>query len=580
LPKTGGVVDLTNVVGNQTCSVTLNISIPATIRFGYATWTFAGNPGIHIVSYGPVALEGMAHQYAYVPRSPDGTVFVSGASAPLIVDDGSVGSQIRNIEMDGSRQLGTFGFLGGLAGGMVWQSAHVHSFRYAGIIALGGVNTFHDLLCNSNGGTGVMFANDGVMDGNSQISLNGGVGVHVLFGGGRITDVDSDHNGLHGIYLDGRQPGKWMPGERYIAPTVIRPVSGNPGGYYFLSVNVGGTSGRTPPSWPQVVNATTSDGSVQWLNVSTFQYLPPGSMIVSKISGGTVDDNGVGEPAGFVSDNIRIEGASPSNYSAEWNAVDATVVQQAQVTHYAVTGVHILNSQQVVVTGVHWLGGAWNNIDAGDRGGYVIENSFNIVINASTSHYSTQSAIKVVNSTYSEILGFTAVDTGISNEDISTTYCIWIDSNSNRIQLSSIQCQTGLGHGRGLGNYGRNTTVSNYTNSTNVSPAEHLGSVPYYVNDSGNATFATLSISQAASITTTSTSISPGDCQQYTIIIQGTTTASIATMALVGDITPAWKKLALQAHVAPNTVNVFVCNLTEHALVPESRTINVAIVNH
>lgn len=55
-----------------------------------------------------------------------------------------------------------------------------------------------------------------------------------------------------------------------------------------------------------------TDGSVHWGNVSALQYLPPGGMSVSKISGGTVHDNGINEPAGFVSDNIRIEGAAAS----------------------------------------------------------------------------------------------------------------------------------------------------------------------------------------------------------------------------------------------------------------------------
>ncbi len=58
-------------------------------------------------------------------------------------------------------------------------------------------------------------------------------------------------------------------------------------------------------------------------------------MIGNSIIGGMVDDNGDGEPSGFVSDNIRIEGASPTDYSAKWNHIDGTKVQQAQVTQAA-----------------------------------------------------------------------------------------------------------------------------------------------------------------------------------------------------------------------------------------------------
>lgn len=92
-------------------------------------------------------------------------------------------------------------------------------------------------MSNNNGGDGIVFANDTVMDGNTQIALNGGVGLHTLLSGSRLTDIDSDHNVLHGVFLDGRVRSDWAAGQRYIVPMLIKPLNGNPGGYYFLSVN-------------------------------------------------------------------------------------------------------------------------------------------------------------------------------------------------------------------------------------------------------------------------------------------------------------------------------------------------------
>lgn len=95
------------------------------------------------------------------------------------------------------------------------------------------------------------------------------------------------------------------------------------------------------------------------------------------------------------------------------------------------------------------------------------------------------------------------MDTGVSNETLLDTYCIWIDNKSNHIQLSDIQCQSGNGYGRGIDNNGHNTTINTYTDSTTASSPDYLGGAPYHIDNSGNATFASLATLQAASVTTT-----------------------------------------------------------------------------
>jgi hypothetical protein len=504
----GGHVDATGFGSNPVCNVTLEVNVPVTIDFGEAIWTFNGRPGIHLSASGPVTLKGVPFQYAYSPsQSPGGgTVFVSGVPAPLILDDWSLGNHFSNMELNGDK-VGTFGFLGPLSGGMVWSNVHIHHFSYAGLIALGGVNTYHDMLVNSNGSDGLVITSDSVMDGNTQIALNGGVGLHILSSGNRITNVDSDHNTLHGIYLDGRVPDDWHATHVYVVPTLIKPQNGNPGGFYFMSVNVNGKSNNTAPAWIQTPDALVTDGSVVWLNLGGMQAYQLGSVSVNLISGGYVDDNGVGEPAGFVSDNIRIEGTqlAQNAFSAQWNHVDGTHVAQAQVTEYQVTGIHIMNSSNTVATSVDWVGGAYGDHKSGDSGGIVLENSFSILVSAFTSQLSSSNPVKILSSTYSIVQGITATYTGVSSSDPADTYCVSIDSLSDHISLSNISCISPDQYGRGINNAGTNTTLQGYTNSTNAIPPDRLGTLSAFTDSAGNAAFHSVQ-SPTASISSLQTS--------------------------------------------------------------------------
>jgi len=497
LPTRGGYVDATSLTGVQTCDVSMNIDRPVRIQFGSSVWILNSDPGIHISTYGPVILEGVGFEYNYVPSSPQGTVLKSGGASALILDSGSQGSQIINLELDGNN-TGTFGFLSSLAGGMVWQSVHIHNFVYAGLIALGGVNTYHDLMINDNGGDGIVVANDITMDGNTQLARNRGAGFHALAGGTRLTDVDSDHNMLHGMYFDGRRPMDWLAGVTYVVPTLIRPLTANPGSYYFLSVNVNGTANSTPPGWTQVPNSVLMDGSVAWLNVGTLPYLQPSSMIVNFVNGGYVDDNGNGEPDGFVSDNIRIEGAAPDNRTANSNHVNGTYVSQAQVTKYRVRGLHILNAGQTEVTGLNWLGGAWNNTPSLDAGGVVIEGSSAIVVSGMTSLWSASNSVRIMNSADVIVQGVSAINTGNSAVTQQESFCILVDEASTRTSLSQITCTSDNGYGRGIFNGGTSTTLSGYQNSTTAVPKDALANLASLTDASGNAEFNSVHTPSAA----------------------------------------------------------------------------------
>ena len=497
LPTRGGYIDATSLTGVQACDVSINIDRPVRIQFGSAVWVLNSDPGIYISTYGPVILEGVGFEYNYVPSSPQGTVLRSGSASPLILDSGSQGSQFMNLDIDGNN-TGTFGFLSSLAGGMVWQSVHIHNFLYAGLVALGGVNTYHDLMTNDNGGDGIVVANDITMDGNTQLARNRGVGFHALAGGARLTDVDSDHNTLHGIYFDGRKPMDWAGGTNYVVSTMIRPLTGNPGGFYFLSVNVNGMSGSTSPAWNQATNSVVMDGSVAWLNVGTLPNLQPSSMIVNFVNGGYVDDNGNGEPDGFISDNIRIEGAASDNRTANSIHVNGTYLSQAQVTSHRVRGLHILNAGQTEVTGLNWLGGAWNNTPSLDAGGVVIEGSSAIVVSSMTSLWSSTNPIRISNSVDVVIQGVSAISSGNSTVTERDSFCILIDEASLRTSLAQITCTSDNGYGRGIFNGGTSTTVNGYQNSTTAVPADDLGRLASFTDSSGDGKFSYVQTSSAA----------------------------------------------------------------------------------
>jgi hypothetical protein len=493
---TGGYIDATAFSGAQYCYVTLSIDRPVRIQFGNALWYFYGRPGILWSTYGPVILQGNGWEYSATPAGWIGTVLMSATDAPLILDQfGSWGSQLINIDLNGNSHLGTFGFLGPRTGGMNWSQVHIQNFAYAGIVNLQGRSSYHDLFITYNGGDGAVIGGDSTMDGDTQISGNGGVGLHVIAGGLRATDVDSDDNALHGIFLDGREPADWKPLATYVVSTLSKPTVGNPCECYFLSVNVNGTTAGVTPNWPQTPGSTVLDGSVVWLNTGTHPGLTL-SANVNFISGGYIDDNGFGEPSGFVSDNIRIEGANLSDMTASFNHVDGTHVAQGAVTTYPAIGLHIINSSQTEVTGVNWLGGAWNTARHYEDAGIVIENSNGVVVSNFTAMATDGNPLRIQGSNNTIVQGVRATETGIASTSRSGSYCIFIDDRSTHTTLSNINCTSSTGFGRGIYNIGKNTMLSGYSNSTSAIPADYLGDLASFIDAQGNGSFSSVQSSE------------------------------------------------------------------------------------
>jgi hypothetical protein len=65
----------------------------------------------------------------------------------------------------------------------------------------------------------------------------------------------------------------WVTGTVYAAGAVVKPLTGNTGGYYFRTPG-GGNSGNSEPSpWSQTVGGVSTDGTIaDWTNIGALPY--------------------------------------------------------------------------------------------------------------------------------------------------------------------------------------------------------------------------------------------------------------------------------------------------------------------
>ena len=453
----GGTVEARGFVTSDlatACTTTLTIDRPVRLLLPEGVLLLGGNPGILINTYSSgVKIEGRGWEANYNPSAGKGTILRSTGAYPMIVDTaGSQGTQLLEVELDG-HNTGTFGFLGVFAGGMTFRHVHVHNFQYTGLMALGGINSYYDVWSNNNGGEGMVIASDVTVEGNMQVALNGGSGVHMISAGAHFKGTDSDHNGLHGIYIDGRHRADWTAGTKIIQPVVIMPLTNNAGGYLYYSANVGGTTGTTAPAWNQTPNAVFSDGSVTWVNIGNNVAARTMDAIAQSawIEGGYVDDNGTATASypGFVADNIRVEGDPVVNFqnSCNWINITGTWVSQASVRNATITGIHFLNCYESEISGAVLLGSGYAGDLAQltpDQGGLVVENSGMNTFSNITTHFQTRSAVQLINAK-ENVFSNLSLTYGAANSSVPSpmNYAINIDANSSTNQFNMVNIDTG-----------------------------------------------------------------------------------------------------------------------------------------
>jgi hypothetical protein len=470
LPPYGGVIDATGFnqvqLGNP-CHTTITVSVPATLKFGPVSWTIAANPGINIKSP-RVAITcqhaGEADIYGLYPAT-----LYSGGAYPLISDTvasahGTDEFAIHNCALDG-HGMGTFGlfFPYGFAG--IIDQSTTRSFTAAGQFILDGHWTAYGNSSASNGGDGVVWSYDGVVDGYPQYVLNGGVGLHNINGGTNFHTVTAYHNRLHGIYLDGRWIQDWSPISSYVVPSFIAPQAGNAGRFVFYTQKVG-TTGGARPSFCQTVGCTVTDGSVTWINVGTAMGygLAPifnTGFYWASIEAPTCVDNGYDEPLDFVSDNIRIEGSS--TFPVRFTSITTPNCVQSRTEDFAATGIHLLNTDYIPISNFTWLGSGFVNVPGG--AGLLVENSSDITLSGMVSQFAYANTIKLINTQNSIFNAIIAVDTAVASTPLDGTYGIYIDSRSSNNIFDSIRVRDNRTppHSRGIFNAGRSNLISNYT---------------------------------------------------------------------------------------------------------------------
>ncbi len=80
-------------------------------------------------------------------------------------------------------------------------------------------------------------------------------------------------------------PGNWLSGTNETVGTLIKPTTGNAGGYIFKCTMAGETGTVEPTTWPQAVGDTVTDGSATWINVGLYGYLENTDYTVDYVNG-------------------------------------------------------------------------------------------------------------------------------------------------------------------------------------------------------------------------------------------------------------------------------------------------------
>ncbi len=465
------VVDASGFAGPQTCSSTIVASAPMTIKFPVATITFNVSPGINVTGSN-VVLEGQGWS----------SVLKSGVAGILIQDTtrGAWGGIVRKLSLIGN-SVGTVGLF--MPDGQLEKFEDLDIEGFTGValfdpaeaVAISGM-----IWIEHNPGEGVVFGSDSNINGFFNVGFSGGGGVHfiggsVLWDGGEVYN-----NGLDGVYFDGRPALEWSANTSIVRGEFIKPAANNPANWLFYSLGVGATS-ASQPTWSNYYTAgkLITDGTLRWIAVipgSDVSIPGVGQASFGDVVGAFIDDNGLSEPAGFVSDNIRLEGAASTSPSANRLRISATHIAQAEDAsrQVATHGIHILNAYSVLVENVDWIGSDCYGGNA-DQGGIVAENSQYLIVSGFNSHCASQNPIRLVATTNSSISHVLTEFTSDSGQTAANSACVYIDATSYNTSLNDIDC-TGSSTGRGIYNLsGGRTTITGYLNTSTATPADSLG---------------------------------------------------------------------------------------------------------
>jgi hypothetical protein len=425
------------------CSTTLTIDRPVRLELPSGVMKLGGNPGLKVTAASGVLIEGQGWDYGYVPSGANGTILRSTGAYPLIFDTGSQGVTVVKVELDGN-SIGTVGYLGPMAGGMQFHDSHIHHFIHMGLFITGGVNDFRNLLINNNGGDGMVISSDSVVEGNTQIAYNGGTGLHLVSGGDRVTDADSDHNGLHNVWADGNPVLDWTASTQIIAPRIYKPTAQNPGGYYFFPGNIGGRTGTSAPVWCQTQGCTVSDGTVTWYNVNIVGGAVLGFASNHFFANLYLDDAGtktVSSYPSFQASNLRMDGLqTDQSYHCVNTHLTAIYTSQGQVLNANADGIHLKGCDHINASGMYVQGQGFDPATLNpDQGGLVLEEVKWSNFDNYFGEFNQRSALQLLNNTQNNQFSNVYLFSGSSNTTASPyNHALYSDGASWANQMQGL----------------------------------------------------------------------------------------------------------------------------------------------
>ncbi|MGA3053388.1 MAG: right-handed parallel beta-helix repeat-containing protein [Candidatus Korobacteraceae bacterium] len=453
LPSSGGTIDARGFAPGQVCAATLTVNKPAAIWFGAGRWLLGGCPGIEVSSPG-VSLAGLGQTTSGVDGGASATVFSSDppAPCPLIqsVAASADSATIRDLELDGNGRQGLMGMFWPWSGNLHLINVRAHDFLQQGIYALGGMNAGHDLFLSSNGGDGVEWGPNGMIDGRTELYGNGKAGLHIVGGGNRIGNVKADFNATQGIYLDGRLFPDWSASTAQVVGNIIRPSAGNGNSYAFVAISCTADckTGTSAPTWNQTPGAQIVDNHVTWLDAAGLA------------AGGS---NGYGNQvtapnlAYNLSEQLRLEG-DPAHAAAQ-NVITGFYGSTAGSNSTASSmGLHLLQATQTVINGATYYGSALNQQN--DVGAIVIDAGSSLTaLSNCLSYLSHNSAVQVLNgASYTTISNCQVYDNADSTTTGNNLYGIYVAPGTTYTTFSNVSVVDARSTAYSLGLYDNGTS--------------------------------------------------------------------------------------------------------------------------
>ncbi|MGA9565997.1 MAG: hypothetical protein WBS19_10785, partial [Candidatus Korobacteraceae bacterium] len=461
LPSAGGTVDATSFQGTKSCTTAVVLSKPLQLKLGGVVLQV---PQIKISAAG-VKISGVSQQTFAGYVGTAATTIQSNAAQALIYVTGGGSYIVEDLNLDGNGKQGLMGVFDPQWSNGTVRNVKATNFANSGIYMRGGLNKIHDLVTAHNGGDGVVFGSDGVIDGLNEFAYSGETiagkgGLHVCSGGTHVGYVLADFNSGYGVMFDGVPDPDWQSSHTYQIGDEIQPGAGNTGSYIYIATTTG-TSGASAPTWTQGVGATVADGSVTWTATHVLKATASGSALVN----GIVSYN--------TGPGLLVQGDPTHLYMGV--QIGTVLANTYSNTTTASTGVSLVQTWLTTIGDLTCYGSAWSGGPNNDSGCLVINGGLNTTVDSINSYNTHKSAVQV-NGTYTSI-GKLLIQNNADGQTTGTDrYAVTIATGSSYTTIGQAQIfdrwrDSGGPYSAGIYNWGAYTKIANLEEGTLISGA-------------------------------------------------------------------------------------------------------------